>query len=182
MDPTDVRKFLAELLGTALLVVVGVGVATMSFGFKLAGGSDSAGIVATALAFGLILMALAYTLGPLSGAHVNPAVTMAFLLSGRMGVAEASRYFIAQFAGGILGAVVLWAIVSGAPGYSTSTVGLGTNGWGSNSMLGIGVGSAFATEVVLTLIFTFVVLGATVGLGRPRPPGWPSASRCPACI
>jgi aquaporin Z len=72
MDLIDSRKFFSELLGTVVLVIVGVGVATLSFGFKLYGTSDSAGVVATALAFGLILLALAYTLGPISGCHVNP--------------------------------------------------------------------------------------------------------------
>jgi aquaporin Z len=165
------RKFVAEMIGTALLVIVGVGVATESFGFKLAGGSISAGVVTTALAFGLVLLALAYTLGPVSGAHVNPAVTIGFLFSGRIALDEAVRYWVAQFIGGIVGAVVLWAIVSGAPSYSTKTVGLGTDGWGSHSIVGIGVGSAFATEVVLTFIFVLIVLGATSRIGSPGAAG-----------
>jgi aquaporin Z len=164
MEP---RKFVAEALGTALLVIVGVGVATLSFGFKLAGTSTSAGVVATALAFGFVLLALAYTLGPISGAHVNPAVTLGFVVSGRMAVSEALGYWVAQFVGGVVGAVVLWAIVSGAPGYSTSTVGLGADGWGKASMVGIGAGGAFATEVVLTFVFVLVVLIATSRIGSP---------------
>ena len=80
----QIRKLVAEALGTAVLVFVGVGVATLSFGFKLAGVSTSAGVVATALAFGLVLLALAYTLGPISAAHVNPAVTLGFLVSKRI--------------------------------------------------------------------------------------------------
>lgn len=164
MEP---RKLVAEALGTALLVFVGVGVATLSFGFKAAGLSTSAGIVATAMAFGLVLLALAYTLGPITGAHVNPAVTMGFLASGRMSLQEAIGYWAAQFVGGIVGAAALWAIVSGSPVYSTSTVGLGANGWGKASMIHIGVGSAFATEVVLTFIFVLVVLIATSRIGSP---------------
>ncbi len=164
MEP---RKLITEALGTMLLVIVGVGVATLSFGFKLAGSSTSAGVVATAMAFGFVLVALAYTLGPISGAHVNPAVTLGFVVSGRMAVREALGYWAAQFAGGMIGAVVLWAIVSGAPGYSTSTVGLGADGWGKASMIGINVGGAFATEVVLTFIFVLVVLVATSRIGSP---------------
>ncbi len=164
MEP---RKLIAEALGTALLVFVGVGVATLSFGFKATGLSTSAGVVATAMAFGLVLLALAYTLGPLSGAHVNPAVTAGFVASGRMSIQEAFGYWVAQFIGGIGGAVVLWAIFSGSPVYSTSTVGLGTNGWGKASMIHIGVGGAFATEVVLTFIFVLVVLIATSRIGSP---------------
>ena len=162
------RKLVAEALGTALLVFVGVGAATLSFGFKLTGPSTSAGVVTTALAFGVVLLAVAYTLGIISGAHVNPAVTFGFVVSGRMSLAEAVGYWIAQFVGGIVGALVLYAIVSGAPGYTRSGVGLGTNGWGPKvSMIGIGLGGAFATEVVLTFVFVLVVLVATSRVGSP---------------
>jgi len=96
------RKMAAELLGTVLLVYFGVGVATVTFGFGV-GGDYAAGVVATALVFGLVLLALAYVLGPISGGHVNPAVTMGIWLSGRIPLAEAARYWAAQFAGGIVG-------------------------------------------------------------------------------
>src|SRR5271169_4062676 len=136
-----VRKLGAEFVGTALLVYVAVGVATLSFGFGLAGSSFAAGVVATALAFGLVLLALAYTLGPISAAHVNPAVTLGFLVSKRIALTDAIGYWVAQFVGGFLGALLLWAIVSGSPVYSKSTVGLGTNGWGPHvSMIGINEG------------------------------------------
>ena len=162
------RKLAAEAIGTALLVFLAVGVATLSFGFKLTGQSTSAGVVATAFSFGLVLLALAYTLGPVSGCHINPAVTMGFLLSGRMKVTEAIAFWVAQFIGGILGALALWGIFSGAPSYSTSTVGLGTDGWGPHvSMVGIGLGAAFATEVILTFVFVLVVLLATSRIGSP---------------
>jgi aquaporin Z len=164
MDP---RKFLAEALGTALLVLVAVGVATLSFGFGLDGGSTSAGVVATALAFGFVLLALAYTFGPLSGCHVNPAVTLGFLVSGRMPVLEAVGFWVAQFVGGIVGALGLWGIVSSAPSYSRSKTGLGADGWGKASMLHITGGGAFATEVVLTFVFVLVVLVATSRVGSP---------------
>lgn len=162
------RKLVAEALGTALLVFVGVGVATLMFGFKLTGASTSAGVVATALAFGFVLLALAFTLGPISGCHVNPAVTLGFVISGRMAFTEAAGYWAAQFVGGMVGALGLWAIVSGAPTYTRTGVGLGANGWGPHvSMTGIGVGSAFATEVVLTFIFVLVVLVVTSRIGSP---------------
>jgi aquaporin Z len=157
----DVRKFSAELLGTALLVFLAVGTATLSFGFKMDGMSVSAGVVTTALSFGLVLLALVYTIGPVSGCHVNPAVTMGFVVSGRMKLSEAWSYWLAQFAGGIVGALVLWGVVSGAKGYSTSNQGLGTDGWGSHSIVGLNAGGAFATEVILTFVFVLVVLSAT---------------------
>lgn len=162
------RKLFAEALGTALLVIIGVGVATLTFGFKLAGASTSAGVATTALAFGFVLLALAYTLGPISGAHVNPAVTLGFVVSGRMTLGEAVGYWAAQFAGGIVGALVLWGIVSGAPAYSRAGTGLGADGWGHKvSMVGIGAGGAFATEVLLTFVFVLVVLVATSRVGSP---------------
>ena len=120
------RKLGAEFLGTALLVYVAVGVATLSFGFGAAGRSFAAGVVATALAFGLTLLALAHVLGPISGCHVNPAVTMGALLARRLPLTEAIGYWIAQFAGGIAGALVLWATFSSSPLYTRTGTGLGT--------------------------------------------------------
>src|SRR5579863_3645112 len=113
-----VRKFAAELLGTAVLVFFAVGVATLTFGFKADGGSFIAGVVATALAFGLVLLALAYVLGPISGCHINPAVTIGAWLSGRIPMADALGYWAAQFIGGILGALLLWGTFSCSPLYS----------------------------------------------------------------
>src|ERR1700729_1411156 len=158
-----VRKSMAELLGTGLLVYFGVGVATLSFGpgFAVAGSSFAAGVVITALAFGLILLALAYVLGPISGCHVNPAVTLGVLLSGRIPLIEAVAYWIAQFIGGILGALLLWGTFANSPLYSRSKTGLGADGWGAASHININAGGAFLAEVVLTALFVFAVLGAT---------------------
>ncbi len=103
----NLRKLFAEMLGTMLLVLFGVGVATLSFGFKLAGASPAAGVVATALAFGLVMMIMAYAIGSISGAHINPAVTMGFLVSGRMSVPDAIGYWVAQIVGGVVGAGLL---------------------------------------------------------------------------
>ena len=133
-----VRKLMAELLGTGLLVFFGVGVATLMFGFGFDGGSVAAGVVATALAFGLVLLALAYAIGPLTGCHVNPAVTLGALLTGRLPVRDAVGYWAAQFVGGILGALLLWGMFNASPLYSTAKTGLGTNGWGAASDIHIG--------------------------------------------
>lgn len=162
----DMRKLAAECLGTALLVFFAVGVATLSFGFHAAGSSLSAGVVATALTFGLVLMALVYAIGGVSGCHVNPAVTMGFLASKRMTIAEAVGYWIAQFVGGIIGAGVLWFMFNQAPSYNRKVQGLGTDGFGSHSIIGLKVGGAFLAEVVLTFLFVFVVLAATSKLGN----------------
>jgi aquaporin Z len=157
----DTRKLAAEFLGTALLVFFAVGVATLSFGFGLTGTSISAGVVTTALAFGLVLLALVYAIGPISGCHVNPAVTMGFVASRRMSISDAVGYWVAQFAGGIVGAIVLWAVLRGSPLYSRKRVGLGADGWGKHSIVHLDLGGAFAAEVVLTFLFVLVVLSAT---------------------
>lgn len=164
MEP---RKIFAEILGTALLVFIGVGVATLSFGFEFAGASVSAGVVTTALAFGFIMLIMAYAIGPLSGAHINPAVTMGFLVSGRMNVKDALMYWGAQIIGGIVGAGVLRAIFAGASAYESGDggTGLGTNGWGDASMVGLNVWGALAIEIVLTFIFVAVVLSVTSKVG-----------------
>src|SRR5271169_1263380 len=114
------RKFGAELLGTFILVYFAVGVATLAFGFGATGSSFYAGVVGTALAFGLTLMALAYVLGPVSGCHVNPAVTMGAVVAKRITAKEAVGYWVAQFVGGIVGALVLWAMFKQSPMYHTS--------------------------------------------------------------
>jgi aquaporin Z len=147
-------------------VFAAVGTATLSFGFKLFGTSYSAGVVTTALAFGLVLMALVYAIGPISGCHVNPAVSLGFVVAGRMKVTEALWYWVAQVAGGVAGAYGLWAIFTGSPIYSKSVQGLGADGYGSASRIHLDVGSAFAVETVLTFIFVMVVLFATSKVAR----------------
>jgi aquaporin Z len=156
-----IRKLAVEFLGTAILVFLAVGAATVMFGFKFDGGSVAAGVVVTALAFGLTLLALVYLIGPVSGSHVNPAVTVGALLTGRISLQEAAGYWVAQFAGGIVGALALWGTFTTSPLYHRATTGLGADGYGSESMIHIGVGGAFIFETVLTAIFVFVVLRVT---------------------
>lgn len=157
----DVRKLVAEFLGTLVLVVIAVGVATESFGFKLFGLSYAAGVVATAMAFGLVLVALVYAIGPISGCHVNPAVTLGFVASGRMKIVEGVGYWVAQFAGGIAGAYLLYWMFTTSLLYHKSVQGLGTDGYGTKSHLFVSEGGAFLIEVVLTAVFVLVVLFAT---------------------
>src|ERR1041384_4036778 len=119
------RKLAAESLGTALLVFFAVGTATLAFGFKFHGDSVAAGIVMTSLSFGLVLLALAYAIGPVSGCHVNPAVTLGFLIFSRMTLKDAAGYWVAQFIGGVVGALALWAMFSDPAVYSLAKTGLG---------------------------------------------------------
>jgi aquaporin Z len=163
----DIRKLVTEAFGTACLVFFAVGAATLSFGFALTGPSVSAGVVTTALAFGLVLLALAYALGPISGCHVNPAVTLGFLVARRIPVTEAVGFWIAQLVGAIVGAGLLRAMFAGAPGYSTERNGLGANGFGRASTVHLNAAGAFLVEVLMTFLFVFVVLTVT------RRAAWP---------
>jgi aquaporin Z len=165
------KKLIAEAVGTALLVFVAVGVATVSFGFKAVGTSPAAGIVTTALAFGLVLLVLAYALGPISGCHINPAVTLGFLMTRRIELNEAIGFWVAQVVGGIVGALVLFGVCEGSPIYSRKRTGLGADGFGNLSLLGINAASAFIIEVILTAIFVFVVLNATRNFAAPQVAG-----------
>jgi len=155
------RSLFAEALGTALLVFFATGTATLTFGFKVTGASESAGVVMTALAFGLVLLVFVYSIGPISGCHINPAVTIGFFLSRRITLTEAAGYWAAQVVGGIAGAAALFGIFHTTPGYHTGTIGLGTDGYGAHSIIHANAGGAFVAEVVLTFLFVFVILAVT---------------------
>jgi aquaporin Z len=156
----NTKKLLAEGIGTALLVFFAVGVATLTFGVGLTGSSTSAGVLTTSMAFGLTLLVLAYALGPISGCHVNPAVTMGFLAAGRMDLRTAAQYWAAQVAGGLVGAFALWGVLSGSDVYDRD-MGLGADGFGTASMIGINATGAILAEILLTFLFVFTVLAVT---------------------
>jgi aquaporin Z len=157
MSPTLVRSVAAEFLGTALLVLLAVGAAV--------GGIDAIGPLGVAFSFGLVLLALAYAIGPISGCHINPAVTLGVLLAKGMTTTEAAYYWVAQFAGGIAGAAVLKLMTSGFGDVTDQTGTLGSNDWGA----AISMGGAFLLEVLLTFVFVAVILLVT---GRSATPGF----------
>jgi aquaporin Z len=161
IDQPTARKYLAELVGTGLLVFFGAGVATVSFGFRGFGSSVSAGILLTGLVFGLVLLGLVAVIGPISSCHVNPAVTLGAFLARRITLIDLLGYWVAQMLGGLLGALLLLWVMHSSPGYSISKIGLGANGYGTLSLLHSSGGGAFLTEVILTAVFVLVVLAAT---------------------
>jgi len=148
------RKYLAELVGTFVLVFIGVGSAVLA--------GSHIGFAGVALAFGLSLLVMVYTIGPISGCHINPAVTFGVWLSGRIGIRDAILYVIAQIIGAILAAGVLLYVAQGiAGGYSASIAGLGADGYGLHSPDHYSMAAGFVVEVVLTAFFVMVVLGST---------------------
>ena len=153
-------KLVAEAFGTAVLVLLGCGALAIG-GF---GGAFPLGILPVALAFGLSVMAMIYTIGPVSGCHINPAVTLGLLAAGRIPLGQAIGYIVAQFIGGALGAALLYGILSGKlAGYDLTANGLGQNGWGPGFLGGFGTMAAFLVEVIATFIFVFAILRVTSG-------------------
>jgi aquaporin Z len=161
IDANMARKYTAELIGTALLVFFGAGMATIAFGFHAFGGSVASGILLVGLTFGLVLMGLVAVIGPISGCHVNPAVTLGQYLARRITQIDAIGYVVAQLIGGLLGALLLLWVMHSSPFYNRPRIGLGANGYGNLSLLHSSGGGAFLTEIIITAVFVLVVLSAT---------------------
>jgi len=147
------NKYLAELIGTAALVLIGCGSAVIA--------GSHIGFLGIALAFGLVVLVLVYAIGPISGCHVNPAITVAMLTAGKINAKDGVGYIVAQCLGGIIGAGILLAIASGRPDYTLATAGLGQNGYGLHSPDHFSLLTCFIAEVVLTALFLFVIFGST---------------------
>ena len=149
------NKLSAEAFGTFWLVFGGCGSAVLAAGFPGLG----IGFAGVALAFGLTVLTMAYAVGPISGGHFNPAVTLGLAVGGRFEWSEVLPYWIAQVIGGTIGAVVLYVIASGAPGWIPG--GFASNGYGEFSPGGFSLTSALLMEIVMTGFFVIVILGAT---------------------
>ncbi|WP_338550125.1 aquaporin [Roseovarius phycicola] len=152
------NKLVAEFIGTFTLVLFGCGAAVIA-------GADI-GLTGISFAFGLALIGMAYGIGPVSGCHINPAVSLGAVAAGRMEMGVAIGYIFAQVAGAIVAALVLLAIASGKADYSVAENGLGQNGWGAGYLGEYTMMAAFLFEVVATFLFVVVILGTT-GAGAP---------------
>ena len=142
------KKYICEFIGTFVLVLFGCGIAVVS-------GGD---LVATSLAFGLAIVACAYVIGGISGCHVNPAVSLAMLIRGDIDVKDFCFYVLSQVVGAFCGAGILFLILSVT---SLGTSALGTNGYGAYSAYNISLVGALVTEVVLSFVFIYTILGVT---------------------
>ena len=148
------KRYIAELLGTMVLVLFGCGSAAIA--------GTVLGNLGIALAFGLSIVAMAYVIGDISGCHINPAVSIGMWIDGRMEVKDLILYIVFQCIGAIIGIAILAAIINSAPslgGYMAT--GLGANGFGSASSVGLDVVGAIIVEIILTFVFVFTVLGVT---------------------
>ena len=157
MEIKTFSKFSAEFLGTLVLVLMGCGSAVIAG----ANGTTGVGLLGIAFAFGLSVVAMAYAIGHISGCHINPAISIAMVVSGRMKASEAIIYIIAQVLGAIAGAGILLLIASGKDGYSVAANGLGQNGYDAFSPVHYNLLSGFIAETIFTFIFLLVIFGST---------------------
>lgn len=153
---TLTKKLGAEFIGTFWLVLGGCGSAVLAAAFPDVG----IGLLGVSLAFGLTVLTMAFAIGHISGCHLNPAVSFGLWSGGRFPTAELGPYIAAQVAGGIAGAAILYVIASGQAGFD-ATAGFASNGYGEHSPGGYSMTSALVTEVVMTFMFLFIILGAT---------------------
>jgi len=145
------KKYLAEFVGTFVLVFMGCGSAVLAGKYT--------GFIGIAFAFGLSV--LVYAIGGISGCHINPAISISMLVSGKMGAKDAAVYVVMQCLGAVVASAVLYAVALGKPEYSLAVNGLGQNGYGVASPGGFSMLSGFVAEVVLTFIFLLVIYGST---------------------
>lgn len=146
------RKLSAEMIGTFWLVFGGCGSAIFA--------AHAIGVLGVALAFGLTVVTMAYAIGPISGCHLNPAVSVGLMLGGRFPAVDVLPYILAQVVGGLLAGGALYLIASGAAGFDAAS-GFAANGYGAHSPGGYSLAAVLLCEVIMTAIFLFVIMGAT---------------------
>jgi len=151
------NRLAAEFVGTFWLVLGGCGSAVLAAAFPQVG----IGLLGVSLAFGLTVLTMAYAVGHVSGGHFNPAVSLGLLVGGRFSAKEFVPYVVAQVAGAIVAAAVLYFIASGKPGFDLAASGLAANGYGDHSPGKYSLSAGFVTEVVMTFMFLIVILGVT---------------------
>lgn len=147
------KPFIAEVIGTFILVFFGVGSAVLM--------GDLIGMTGISLAFGFSIVAAAYGIGAVSGAHLNPAVSVGVWIAGRMQTTALTAYIVAQMFGAILGSAAIYLIASGHAGYDIAANGLGQNGFGEGYLGEYSMRAAFIFELIATFLFVTVILGAT---------------------
>jgi len=152
----EMKQYSAEFLGTFWLVLGGCGSAVLAAAFPNVG----IGLMGVALAFGLTVLTMAYAIGHISGCHLNPAVSVGLWAGGRFPASKLPPYIVAQVLGGIVAGAVLYVMASGAPGFDVSK-GFASNGYGAHSPGGYSLLAALVSEVVMTMFFLLVILGAT---------------------
>ncbi|QIE60706.1 aquaporin Z [Rasiella rasia] len=161
----SLKKYFAEGLGTFALVLFGCGAATIASVSE--SGPEGIGLLGISLAFGLAVVVMAYTIGPISGCHINPAISIAMLAAGKLSAKDTVGYVISQCIGAVAAAGLLYVIATGSSGFAMPEWGLGSNGWGEGYLGEYNMTSALVTEFVFTFIFLLVIFGTTAKNASP---------------
>lgn len=157
MPSSALKKLFAEFIGTFWLVFGGCGSAVLAAGFPKVG----IGLLGVSLAFGLTVVTMAYTIGPISGCHLNPAVSLGLTVGGRFPAKDLLPYIISQVLGGLLGGGLLYLIANGQNGFDIVASGFATNGYGEHSPGGYSLLACTVMEIVMTMMFLLIILGST---------------------
>jgi aquaporin Z len=171
METKSTSKYIAEFIGTFCLVLFGCGAAVISGASTEGIGPSGIGLLGIALAFGVSVVVMAYTIGPISGCHINPAISISMFVAGKLSVADTVGYIVAQFFGALAASGVLYLILSGRPGFTMGEYALGANGWGAQYLGHYNTASAFIAEAVFTFLFLCVIFGTTAKRANPTMAG-----------
>ncbi len=165
----SMKKYLAEGLGTFALVLFGCGAASIAG--VAATGPSGIGLLGISLAFGLAVVAMAYTIGPVSGCHINPAISISMLVAGKLSVKDTVGYVLSQCIGAIIAAGVLYVLATGSSHFVMGEWALGSNGWGEGYLGEYSTQAAFIAEFVFTFLFLMVIYGSTSSKASPQMAG-----------
>ncbi len=171
METKPLTKFIAELIGTFCLVLFGCGAAVIA-GANVEGIAPSGvGLLGISLAFGVSVVVMAYAIGPISGCHINPAISISMFAAGKLSFKECVGYVISQCIGAIIASGVLYLLASGKQGFTMGEYALGANGWGDSYLGKYSTQAAFIAEAVFTFIFLIVIYGTTAKRANPAMAG-----------
>lgn len=171
METKPLTRYVAELVGTFCLVLFGCGAAVIAGANSTDIPPSGVGLLGISLAFGISVVVMAYTIGPISGCHINPAISISMLASGKLSFKDCAGYVVSQCLGAVIASGVLYLLVSGKPGFTMGEYALGSNGWGENYLGKYPMQSAFIAETVFTFIFLVVIYGTTSKRANPAMAG-----------
>jgi aquaporin Z len=171
METKPLTKFIAEFIGTFCLVLFGCGTAVIAGANADGIAPSGVGLLGIALAFGISVVVMAYAIGPISGCHINPAISISMFAAGKLSFKECIGYVISQCIGAIAASGILYLLLSGKPGFTMGEYALGANGWGETYLGKYSMQSAFIAETVFTFIFLIVIYGTTAKRANPAMAG-----------
>jgi len=171
MEVKPITKYIAELIGTFCLVLFGCGTAVLSGANSTDIPPSGVGLLGISLAFGLTVVVMAYAIGPISGCHINPAISISMLAAGKLSLKDTVRYVVSQCIGAVAASGVLYLLATGRASFSMGEYALGANGWGPDYLGKYSTQSAFIGEAVFTFLFLLVIFATTAKRASPSMAG-----------